>query len=127
MLIEVINYILQMKPYLELLIQILPRRNLFFCEICLQLNDPACYSTTNMAYDTNDNSKTETQYRYKRFYSPKIHFAGSQEGKEKFTLYRGRYSWPFQIHLADHLSPLTSPPQIYPRVAYYLYVIIKKS
>lgn len=103
------------------------KKKLVCYEIYLQFIGGTCLSATNIVQNTNDNSKTETQYRYKRFDFPKVLLAGSEEGQEKFTLYKGKYSWPFQIHLAEHLPPLIHPPQISPRVSYSLRVIIKKS
>ena len=54
--------------------------------------------------------------------SPKIHLGGLHEGKEKLTLRKGKYSWPFQIKLTDHFSSSINPLHIYPSVAYCLRV-----
>lgn len=102
------------------------KKKLIFTEVYLQLMGAIGYSTAEVVSDTDGNTRTEIQYSRKPICSKKVHFEGSPEGEEKLTLYRGKHSWPFQIHLPDHLPPSINLSQTNPNVAYYLHVIIKK-
>jgi hypothetical protein len=81
------------------------------------------YTTTSeMSYGVS--LVTHTDYDHISFYSIKIPFGKSQHEEKEFILYKGNYSWSFQIPLNNSLPPSINKPESFPHVRYYLEVII---
>jgi hypothetical protein len=74
----------------------------------------------------NNNTTTQTDYHNVPFYSTKAVFAQPKAGQKQVVYTKGRYSWPFEIPITHHLPPTIHDPQTYPRVRYYLQVVIDK-
>ncbi|CAF4966189.1 unnamed protein product [Rotaria sp. Silwood1] len=66
-------------------------------------------------------------YYETRFYYKKVRLSGPSITQQEFIYDRGRYRWLFQIPLIDNLPPTINQPDSYPRVQYFLQVVIDKS
>jgi hypothetical protein len=68
----------------------------------------------------------QTEYNHIPFYSIKIPFQKSKNEENKIILYKGKHSWSFKIPLINSLLPSINKTESFPRVRYYLEVVIDK-
>ena len=69
---------------------------------------------------------TRTEDHCISFYCDKVSFVRPDIGQKKIIYRPGHYSWPFHFSLIDNLPPTIGKHYQYPRVRYYLQVIIDK-
>ncbi|CAF1078678.1 unnamed protein product [Rotaria sordida] len=62
-----------------------------------------------------------------KFYYKKVSLSGPSITQQEFIDDCGRYAWLFQIPLIDNLPPTINQPDTFPRVQYFLQVVIDKS
>jgi hypothetical protein len=96
-------------------------------EIYIQLTGEIGYTTTRTTTDSQGRYRTQTDYHHVPFYSAKAVFAQPKPGEKQVLLGEGKYSWPFQIPLTDHLPPTLNQANSYPHVRYALQVVIDKA
>ncbi|UJR10999.1 hypothetical protein I4U23_015183 [Adineta vaga] len=83
--------------------------------------------TTRHTHTVNGRRKTETKHHTVQFLMSKYVFARPEGGAKELTFAQGQYSWPFQVQLPNHLPPTMGHTQTYPRVRYYLQILIDKA
>ncbi|CAF1089519.1 unnamed protein product [Adineta steineri] len=95
-------------------------------EICIKLIGEIGYTTSRTGSDGRGHTNTQTQYHHIPFYSSEFTIAQSANEQQQLVYDQGKYSWPFQIFLTEDLPPTINDHRSYPRVRYYLQVIIDK-
>ncbi|CAF1318705.1 unnamed protein product [Rotaria sp. Silwood1] len=96
-------------------------------EIYISLIGEIGYTTTRSALNGKGGSLPRNEYYKIQFYYKKVSLSGSSITQQEFIYDRGRYAWLFQIPLIDNLPPTINQPDIFPRVRYFLQVVIDKS
>lgn len=81
---------------------------------------------TEHATVVNGKRTKSTTFYDKPFISIKQVLARPELGEKVFKLVKGKYAWPFQMQLPDHVPPTIGNPDIYPHVRYFLQVVIDK-
>ena len=61
-----------------------------------------------------------------QFYYKKVNLSGHNMTQQEFIYNRGEHLLPFRIPLIDKLPPTINQPDVFPRVRYYLEVVIDK-
>ncbi|CAF3790845.1 unnamed protein product [Rotaria sp. Silwood1] len=96
-------------------------------EIYISLIGEIGYTTTRSALNGKGGSLPRNEYYKIQFYYKKVSLSESSITQQEFIYDRGRYAWLFQIPLIDNLPPTINQPDIFPRVRYFLQVVIDKS
>ncbi|CAF4035875.1 unnamed protein product [Rotaria sordida] len=101
--------------------------NLKTREIYISLIGEIGYTTTRSVPDGKGGSLSRNEYYKRQFYYKEVSLSGPSITQQEFIYDRGRYAWLFQIPLIENLPPTINKPDIFPRVRYFLQVIIDKS
>ncbi|CAF4341755.1 unnamed protein product, partial [Rotaria sordida] len=98
--------------------------NLKTREIYISLIGEIGYTTIGSVSNGKGGSLSRNEYYKIQFYYKKVSLSGPSITQQEFIYDHGRYAWLFQIPLIENLPPTINKPDIFPRVRYFLQVII---
>ena len=101
--------------------------NLETHEIYISLNGEIGYTLLNRSLSNGKNKYLlRGEYHKIKFYYKKFRFSESNIIQQEFINDQRQYSWSYQFPLIDNLPPTINQPDVFPRVRYYLQVVIDK-
>jgi hypothetical protein len=100
--------------------------NLETREIYISITGEVGYGNIQSAPNGEGIHLSPSEYIQTQFYCKKVSLSGPNMTEQEFIYNRGQYAWPFRIPLIDHLPPTINKPDVFPRVRYYLEVVIDK-